>query len=218
MAGEAWWERADRLRRVRRVPLKAVAEATGKTVSWASYALGGRWPTLGREDLEGIALALGISYDELTGRVPVGAANVSRVGAVRPGSGLRLPIINTVDAGPGPGHDRQVEEWFEVSESLLGGLDHGVGYVVSGDCLRDVLIAAGDYLIIDPENKEPQQGEIVVARVNGVEVAKLFYRHGETVELRPASLGFETIVVRPEDEFEVVGTYVASVRPAKRRK
>lgn len=216
---ETWWERADRERRARRVPLKAIAAPLGKTESWAGHLMAGRWPDQPPAVLRSIAESLGLTLAELTGDVPVGWGNTRRVGEVRAGDGgrgeRRLPIINSVDAGEGPGHDRQAEDWVVLSSSLLGGVERAVVYVISGECLRDALIASGDYLVVDPEDREPEQGEIVVARVNGVEVAKRFYRFGDTVELRPASLGFETVIVRPGDEFEVVGTYVAVVRPAR---
>lgn len=215
---EAWWQRADRERRARRVPLKAIAAPLGKTESWAGHLMAGRWPDQPPAVLRSVAESLGLTYEELTGRLPVGAGNVRHAFEVTPGRGPKLPIVNSVDAGEGPGHDRQVAEYVELSAAVVGDLRRGEIYVINGDCLRDALIASGDYLVIDPTNHNPQQGEIVVARVNGTEVAKLYYRFGDTIELRPASLGFETIIVRPGDDFQILGTYVAVVRPARARK
>lgn len=212
---ESLWDRVERLRRMRRVPLRALGAAVGKTESWASRAVRGVYgdgSELSYNDLSALAALLGVPRADLlptaTGVVPLSAI----------GRGPRLPVFNAVDAGEPHDHGYQVEEYIEIGADLFGALgDGGAVYVVAGECLRDRLITSGDYLVIDTRNREPRDGEIVVARVNGVETAKLFYRVGEVVELRPASLGFETIIVRHGDELEIVGVYAGLIRAPRRR-
>lgn len=211
---ESFWERVDRLRRVRRVSLKTLGQSVGRTESWASRAVRGTYgdgSDLSFGDLSTLAGLLGVAQTEL---LPT-ATNVRPLRTVA--TGQRMPIVNAVDAGGPHDHGYQAEEYVEVGSTLFGELPGGAAYLVVGGCLRDRLIEPGDYLIIDTHNTEPGDGEVVVARVNGVETAKLFYRVGEVVELRPASLGFETIIARPSDELEIVGVYVGLVRPPKRR-
>ncbi len=93
---------------------------------------------------------------------------------------------------------------IEVGATLFGALPCGAAYLVVGGCLRERLLAPGDSLIIDTHTTAPRDGEVVVARVNGVGTAKLFYRAG-AVELRPASLGFTTIIARPSENWRSWG-------------
>lgn len=234
MAVETVGDRVRLLRRRRhpRLSQGALGEAIGKSRSWVVRVEDGTTdPQLG--DVADLARFFEVSPEYLLGMKPPDApaqrpgrpdregdersggwSNVRSVGSLSTGS--RLPVLDVADAGVAIDHGYQDERHLEIGAELFG-LRRGAVFVISGECLRDRLIVPGDYLIVDEDNTDPQDGEVVVARVNGVCTAKLFYRVGGVVELRPASLGFETIIVRPGDELEIVGVYAGVVRAPRRR-
>jgi SOS-response transcriptional repressor LexA len=148
-----------------------------------------------------------------------GLANVVRADPTQvTGARVRAPVVNAIAASELMRHDRQIEETIAVPEEIAKRAQDPVAFIVVGECLRGELIASGDYLIVDQANKEPCDGEIVAARVNGEETAKCFYRMGDgRIELRPAGPGFETIVVTERDEFEIIGVYVGVIRAGRAR-
>src|SRR5262245_46073774 len=108
---ERWYERLDRLRRLHGVRLAGLAGAVGKSEGWASRLLRGDYAMPSWPDMEKLAALVGATAAQIAGwEIP--SSNVRRVATVRSGHGVRLPIVNSVDAGPGPGHDRQVEEFL----------------------------------------------------------------------------------------------------------
>ncbi len=141
-------------------------------------------------------------------------SNVVRVDptALSEATSARVPVRNAVAASELMRHERQVEETIMVPAELLARARQPEAFVVVGDCLREELIGPGDYLIVDAANQDPRDGDIVVARVNGEETAKVFFRVGDTVELRPANPKFKPIVVTERDELEIVGVYVGVLR------
>jgi SOS-response transcriptional repressor LexA len=148
-----------------------------------------------------------------------GLANIVRADPTQvTGARVRAPVVNAIAASELMRHDRQIEETIAVPEEIAKRAQDPVAFIVVGECLRGELIASGDYLIVDQANKEPCDGEIVAARVNGEETAKCFYRLGDgRIELRPAGPGFETIVVTERDEFEIIGVYVGVIRAGRTR-
>lgn len=128
----------------------------------------------------------------------------------------RLPIVNAVAANEAMTHGQQTEDFVTVPAWMLNGSKDPVIFRVVGDCLRDVGIFDTDLLIVDRANREPRQGDIVVARINGEETAKRFYRVAGGIELRPASSGFPTIVANGSDHLEILGVYVTYLPVAKR--
>ncbi len=207
---------------------KEVGHAVGRSKAWVSRLETGQSkeePTYTEVVL--LAKCLGVSPDELVGlpldddtrrmaeigKEVLGMVERRNLYNVRPvpfvREGRRLPVVNAIAASQLWNEERQVEEMVVVPEMLLQGVADPAAFVVVGDCLRDKGIVTGDYLIVDRANKEPRDGEIVAASVNGEQTAKVFYHVGNTIELRPASAGYETIVVTARDECEIIGVYVA---------
>lgn len=152
------------------------------------------------------------------GRVLVQAVEQQRRPRVaRPATDTRrLPIVNAVAANEAMDHGQQTEDYVEVPVWMLNGAKDPVIFRVVGECLRDLGIFDSDLLVVDRANLEPRQGDVVVARINGEETAKRFYRVDGRVELRPAAPGFPTIVANGKDHLEILGVYVTYLPVAKR--
>ncbi len=124
-----------------------------------------------------------------------------------------IPFLGAVAAGT-PIEAVEVPESIEVPENFLG---DGSNFAlrVKGDSMIDDGIRDGDILII---TKQPhaENGQTVVALVNGESTVKKFYHEGDKVELRPANESMEPIQVAA-DEVELVGVVTGLLRNYRQR-
>ena len=124
-----------------------------------------------------------------------------------------IPFPGVVAAGT-PIEAVEVAESIEVPENFLG---DGSNFAlrVKGDSMIDEGIRDGDILII---SKQPhaENGQTVVALVNGESTVKKFYHYGEEIELRPANESMKPIRVAA-DEVEVVGVATGLLRNYRQR-
>lgn len=130
---------------------------------------------------------------------------------VRAGSEA-IPFLGVVAAGT-PIEAVEVPESIEVPDNFLG---HGTNFAlrVKGDSMIDDGIRDGDILII---TRQPQaeNGQTVVALVNGESTVKRFYSHGEQIELRPANKSMKPILAAA-GEVEIVGVVMGLLRNYRR--
>lgn len=137
-----------------------------------------------------------------------GYSNVRRVDTYRGGeAGQVYPVRGRIPASDAAAQESQSQEIIFIPDALTEGCQEVIIFYVAGDCLRDEGIRLGDHLIIDGARKEPQNGDIVAAVVNRNETAKLYFQVGDHIELRPASPGYDTIVVHEGDELEIIGIF-----------
>jgi repressor LexA len=72
----------------------------------------------------------------------------------------------------------------------------------------------GDFVMVDPVSaKVAKDGAIVAARLGDEATIKTLSHDGATVVLEPANPDDRAIVVRPEDDFAVLGTVCGVFRP-----
>ena len=101
-------------------------------------------------------------------------------------SGVRdLPLFGYIAAGR-PLDVERSDETIPVPEHLT---TRGENYVlkVRGDSMVDDRILDGDLVIIARREGQADNGEMVVANVNGEVTLKRLYREGERVRLQPAN-------------------------------
>lgn len=126
----------------------------------------------------------------------------------KPGTTVKIPLLGTVAAGS-PIEPVQVKEDIEVPEGFLDRKDHFV-LRVKGDSMIDEGINDGD-LVVVRKQKVAQNGQAVVALVDGEVTIKRFFLRGERVELRPGNENIEPIIVGA-DQVEIEGVVVALMR------
>lgn len=95
-----------------------------------------------------------------------------------------LPLLGRVAAGE-PIEALEDPDTVDVPESFLGTGEH-FALRVRGDSMVDDGIHDGD-LIIVREQARAENGQTVVALIDGEATVKRFYQRGGTVELRPAN-------------------------------
>ncbi len=117
----------------------------------------------------------------------------------------------SIPAGfPSPADDHR-EEVLSLSELLI---DHPASTVFAwaeGRSMEGTGIYDGDLLVID-RAKNPKDGDIVIAFVNGDWTCKFYKKQGKAVALVSANQYYEPIHPRPEDEWILFGVVTYSVR------
>ncbi len=130
---------------------------------------------------------------------------------------LELPLLGRVAAGA-PIEALEQPDTIAVPEELVG---RGETFVlrVNGSSMVKEGILDGDYIVVE-SRAHADNGDTVVALVNGDATVKRFYREkAGMVRLQPANDEMEPIIVRAAD-VEVRGIVVAVMRkylPARKR-
>lgn len=120
----------------------------------------------------------------------------------------QLPFFGDIAAGL-PIEVTQDTEMLDVPEHLMG---RGDNYVlkVRGESMIEDGILDGDFVIISRRDKA-ENGEMVVAMVNGEVTLKRFYREATRVRLQPANSSMEPIYA-PRDAVTIQGVVVGLMR------
>lgn len=119
-----------------------------------------------------------------------------------------LPLVGIVAAGK-PVEAFNLSDVMEVPSSMTG--PGNVVYEVRGDSMIEEGIMHGDYIVVHPQ-PVAQNGQPVIAEVNGAITVKFFYGRSDHVELRPANSAMAPIIVGKEDDFRILGIVVGSMR------
>jgi repressor LexA len=123
-----------------------------------------------------------------------------------------IPFLGRVAAGA-PIEAVEMAEAVEVPESLLAG-GNNFALQVQGESMVDEGIRHGDVLIIRKQD-HADNGQTVVAQIEGEATIKKFYQRDGRVELRPANEELKPLVV-PAEKVEIIGVVVGLVRHYKR--
>ncbi|WP_129127333.1 transcriptional repressor LexA [Geomonas oryzae] len=121
---------------------------------------------------------------------------------------LELPLVGIVAAGK-PVHAFELADAIEVPSAMAG--PGNVVYEVRGDSMVEMGIMDGDYVAVHPQSVA-ENGQTVIAEVNGSITIKKYQRKGNTIQLLPANAAMSPITVTEEDEFHIRGILVGSMR------
>jgi repressor LexA len=86
-----------------------------------------------------------------------------------------------------------------------------VVYEVRGDSMVEMGIMNGDFVSVHPQDSA-EDGQTVIAEVNGTITIKKYLRQGNHIELRPANAAMQPIMVTENDDFHIRGVLVGSMR------
>jgi repressor LexA len=123
---------------------------------------------------------------------------------------LMLPLVGRVAAGAPILAQEHVEQSYALEASLFSRTPDYL-LKVRGMSMRDAGILDGDLLAVQ-QAKDARNGQIVVARLGDEVTVKRFRRHRDRIELIPENPDFETLVVGPDDHFELEGLAVGLIR------
>lgn len=128
-----------------------------------------------------------------------------------------IPIYGSAPAGHPFQSQENIVDSFAVQRYLSSSKDI-FGIYVRGDSMKDAQLGEGDLLFVDPK-KEPRNGEIVVASVEGDPTIKRFYREDGKIILKPENNKYRPIIVSRSDEnFKIYGVVVGMIRALDKKK
>ena len=126
---------------------------------------------------------------------------------VRPAPGI--PVAGTVAAGyPSPAEEA-LRDIISIDEYLITRPESSFLVKVSGDSMTGAGIMDGDMVIVE-KGREPKNGDIVLAEVDGEWTMKYFVRKGKEIVLEAANPKYPTI--RPKNELRLGGIITAVIR------
>ncbi|MCJ7813321.1 transcriptional repressor LexA [bacterium] len=124
------------------------------------------------------------------------------------GSTTVLPLAGIVAAGI-PIEAIEQEETIDVPEEMLGSGEY-FALKVRGNSMVDEGIVEGETIIVRKQ-ATAENGQTVVALVEGAATVKKYFRRGNNVELKPANTSIPSIFVQ-EGEFTIQGVVVGLLR------
>lgn len=136
-------------------------------------------------------------------RSPGSSRSIALVGRARSDS-VTLPLVGTVRAGLPQLADEEIEAYLTVDSSLVKDKDSFLLRVM-GDSMIEAHIMPGDLIVVRPQSAA-ENGEIVVALIDGEATLKRFYREREEIRLKPENSAMKALIYRADDtEVQILG-------------
>ena len=128
-----------------------------------------------------------------------------------PSSGLiTFPVIGRVAAGTPVLAEENVEDSITLPTSIIGD-NNSFALRVRGQSMINAGIFDGDYVVVR-EQKDANDGEIVVALIDESATVKTFYREEDQIRLQPENDAMSPIYVRDP---VIIGKVTALIRSIK---
>ncbi|MDY4408036.1 MAG: translesion error-prone DNA polymerase V autoproteolytic subunit [Prevotella sp.] len=127
---------------------------------------------------------------------------------------LQLSLAPSIMAGfPSPADDYQNDS-LDFNRDLIRHPEATFYGKVEGDSMIEAGICNGDIAVID-RSLEPRHGDVVVGYINReftIKYLDLTHKDDGYIELRPANKLFKPIRINENDEFEVWGVVVWTIK------
>ncbi|MEN9327641.1 MAG: hypothetical protein RI947_449 [Candidatus Parcubacteria bacterium] len=122
---------------------------------------------------------------------------------------FRLPLLGVIKAGTPTSEEQEMYESVSLDEYLVG--NPGFTYLlrVSGDSMIEEGINPDDLVIID-KKREPKNGDVVAACVDGEWTIKYYKNDNGSVYLMPANIKYKPIL--PNNSLNIGGVVVSVIR------
>jgi repressor LexA len=135
------------------------------------------------------------------------AARAITIPGLRVGAAT-FPLLGMVSAGTGLEAVSQ-DERIDLSQ-MFGGRDH-YALQVRGQSMIEDHIDDGDIVILKKQ-EIAENGERVVAMIDGAATLKKFYRRKDRIVLEPSNSTMSPIVVEPNQNVQVIGVLIGVLR------
>lgn len=124
-------------------------------------------------------------------------------------SSFAIPMVGSVQAGfPSP-EEESLCDILSMDEYLVAKPDSSFLLKVSGDSMIGEGILEGDLVIVE-RGKQPKNGDVVIAEVDGEWTMKYFKKQGNQVVLEAANPKYP--IIRPREELKMGGVVTAVIR------
>jgi len=136
-------------------------------------------------------------------RTPGSSRSISLAHKMKSSSVL-LPLVGTVRAGLPQLALEEVEEQLAVDSSLVKSTDSFL-LRVKGDSMIEAHIVEGDLAVVRPQ-ATAENGDIVVALIDGEATLKRFFHEGDRIRLQPENATMAPIIVTADmQDITIIG-------------
>lgn len=132
--------------------------------------------------------------------------NIDMLPKLRPSGVAITPIVGSIACGQPVDAVEQIEESVTLPRAIFGGGDLFILHT-HGDSMIDIGIKHGDLVVIRKQNTA-ENGDIIVAMMNGETTLKRFYKRNGKVVLHPENKGMKDIIVK---DCEIQGVLVSCI-------
>jgi repressor LexA len=123
-----------------------------------------------------------------------------------------LPLVGTVRAGLPQLAVEEIEAHIAVDPFLAKG-EGAFLLRVKGDSMIEAHIVEGDLVVVRPQSSA-ENGDIVVALVDGEATLKRFFHEGRRIRLQPENAHMEPIIITAESrDTTIIGKVTGLCRP-----
>ncbi len=184
-----------------------LAEAAAKVKKF--YIRNRRMPSIQELGIELNLSSKKNSFNWAKKLVDSGLLGKDEKGKLFPKSLFSIPNFGIIRAGsPSPAYS-SASDSIDLYKFLLDLPGEVFSLSIKGDSMIDASIREGDIAIIDP-NKQPLDGDIVAALVDGECTLKYFYKDHKGVSLVPANPEYP--IIYPESELVIQGVVIHLIR------
>lgn len=138
----------------------------------------------------------------------IGVLDKDENGKLVPKNLFTIPNLGIIKAGYPTVADMQ-RDAIDVYDYLLNRTGTVFSLTVKGDSMIDEGIHEGDIVIIERE-REPRNGDVVAAQVDGEWTVKYFQEKFGEITLVPANKNYP--IIKPRESLEVGGVVVSVIR------
>lgn len=126
----------------------------------------------------------------------------------KPEKSKKVPLLGVVSAGL-PIEVFEDREYLEIPDFLKSSEDCFV-LKVKGNSMIDEGIQDGDFILLK-KKENPENGDLVVALLDGEAILKKYYREGNRIKFMPANPSYKPIYAREED-VKIQGVVIGLLR------
>ena len=154
-----------------------------------------------------------LEREGLITRNPGSSRSIALAGRAGAGSML-LPLVGTVRAGQPQLAMEEIEAHVAVDSSLVKASDSFL-LRVKGDSMIEAHIVEGDLVVVRPQ-ATAENGEIVVALIDGEATLKRFFHAGDHIRLQPENTNLQPLIVPADTQHvTIVGKVTGLCRVLK---
>jgi len=121
----------------------------------------------------------------------------------------QLKVLGTVEAGFPTLAEQELIDTISLDQYLLTRPEENYMLRVTGLSMIEAGITPGDLVIVE-KDKDPKNGDIVVAEVDGNWTMKYFQKKGQSIVLVPANKDYPPIY--PEEKLRIGGVVVSVIK------
>ena len=149
-------------------------------------------------------------YKVIEKMVDAGIINKDRDGHIAPSESFNeIKMLGLVEAGIPTEAEESIAETVSIDELLVENREASYILRVKGESMIEAGIREGD-MVIAERGSNANDGDIVIAEVDGGWTMKYFRRRGARIYLEPANIAMQPIY--PEEELRIAAIVKAVIR------